>query len=83
MLMYLVRKLIFFILYALVISGVTGLLFLDVNYLHNGVLENSLTEISQELALLIIAVLLFYEANKKPNTAPCIGINGRVFSVAF
>ncbi|MBD2804559.1 hypothetical protein ID852_02510 [Xenorhabdus sp. 42] len=80
MLMYLVRKLIFFILYALVISGVTGLLFLDVNYLHNGVLENSLTEISQELALLIIAVLLFYEATKNLILRPALVLMAGFFS---
>ncbi|WP_426577490.1 hypothetical protein ACP179_04905 [Xenorhabdus stockiae] len=64
MFIFLAKKLMFFILYALVIAGTTGLLFLDVNYLHNNVQEESLTEIFQELSLIIIATLLCYEAKR-------------------
>ncbi|MDX7988180.1 hypothetical protein FE392_12695 [Xenorhabdus sp. 12] len=77
---YLTSKLVFFILYALVIAGVTGLLFLDVNYLHNGVQENSLTEIFQELFLLIIAILLFYEAKNNLKLRPALLLMAGFFS---
>ncbi|MBC8950517.1 MULTISPECIES: hypothetical protein [Xenorhabdus] len=77
---YLIRKLVFFIFYALVIAGVTGLLFLDVNYLKNGVQEDSLTEIFQELTLLIIAALLFYEVKKNVNLRPALVLMAGFFS---
>ncbi|AYA40439.1 hypothetical protein HZS38_08435 [Xenorhabdus nematophila] len=79
-LMYLTRKLVFFILYALMIAGVTGLLFLDVNYFHNGVGEDSLTEIFQALSLLTIAVLLFYEAKNNVRLRPALILMAGFFS---
>ncbi|KAA1186788.1 hypothetical protein [Photorhabdus heterorhabditis] len=69
---FLAKKLVFFILYALILSIVIGLLFIDVIYLQNAVKENSLTEISQESILFVISAVFLREARKNSKLRPAL-----------
>lgn len=55
--LFVLKKLGVFLLCAVVIALLTSLLFIDINGFHNGEHESSLTEIAQELILVMIVVI--------------------------
>ncbi|RAW91322.1 hypothetical protein [Photorhabdus laumondii] len=69
---FLTKKLAFFVLYALILATVIGLLFIDVIYLQNAVKENSLTEIAQESILFVISAVFLLEAKKNSQLRPAL-----------
>lgn len=56
-LLFVLKKLGVFLIFAVVVSVFQSLVFLDINILHDSVKENSVTEIVQELILLAIVLL--------------------------
>ncbi|TDB63124.1 hypothetical protein [Photorhabdus khanii] len=69
---FLTKKLAFFVFYALILSIVIGLLFIDVVYLQNAVKESSLTEIAQESILFVISAVFLLEARKNSQLRPAL-----------
>ncbi|TKI07680.1 hypothetical protein [Martelella alba] len=62
---FVLKKMGFFVLFAVIAAAFQSLLFLDIHALHDSVKETSLTEITQELILLGI-VLLYARLTKVP-----------------
>ncbi|MBI3310247.1 MAG: hypothetical protein HYZ77_02955, partial [Serratia liquefaciens] len=54
-----------FLLYSAFLAALMGLMFIDVNWLHNFVYETSLTESAQELILAAISWCFFMAARRQ------------------
>ncbi|MBT9430971.1 hypothetical protein JZM24_00075 [Candidatus Sodalis endolongispinus] len=67
--LFVLKKLGVFLLCAVVIALLTSLLFIDINGFHNGEHESSLTEIVQELILVMIHGLLLRNAALRHSSA--------------
>lgn len=63
---FVLKKMALFVGYALVVSALTGLLFIDIHMFGDKVQEGSLTEIAQELMLLVMVMLHLWLGMKQP-----------------
>ncbi|MEM6161339.1 hypothetical protein AAH446_12425 [Erwinia sp. P6884] len=69
-----------FIACAVFLCAMMGLVFIDVRYVNNAIHENSLTEMAQELMLLVIALLFFWHAYRHRGLRPSLTLVGGFFS---
>jgi hypothetical protein len=79
-LIFIRNKLVIFFASALFLCLMMGLVFIDVHWMHDAVHESSLTEITQELMLLVIAFLYFYRAMRHSAARPSLMLIGGFFS---
>ncbi|MBV4367477.1 hypothetical protein ACMGGR_20795 [Erwinia sp. BNK-24-b] len=79
-LLFIRRKALAFIGCALFLAAMMGMIFIDVSWMNDGVHETSFTEVSQELILLVIALLFFHRAYRQPAMRSTLVLVGGFFS---
>ncbi|MEA9391583.1 hypothetical protein SJI19_13695 [Acerihabitans sp. TG2] len=55
-----------FIICSIAIGLIIGMMFIDIHWIHNSVHETSLVEITQEVLLLVMVSIFFYQAYRYP-----------------
>lgn len=61
---------------AVFLCAMMGLVFIDVRWVNNAIHENSLTEVAQELMLLAISLLFFWQAHRYRSLRPTLTLVG-------
>lgn len=69
-----------FIAFSILLCIMMGLVYIDVNWMNNAVHETSLTEITQETLLLVIACLWFFHAYRRTALRPAMVLVGGFFT---
>lgn len=79
-LLFIRNRAIAFVAFSLLLCAMMGLVYIDVNWMNNAVHETSLTEITQELILLVIGGLWFTHALRRAELRPALVLVGGFFT---